>query len=236
MKIVEFRNCANMVVEFQDNHKYRVPATYGNFKNGCITNPYDRTLYGVGYVGVGKYNNPTSKSGNERSYNTWMAMHERCYTKYDKLSNYTYYDCEVCSDWQNYQTFTEWYHNNYYEVGEGRIHLDKDIIKPGNTIYCPEYCMFIPQRINMLFLNKPNKRGLPNGIRYDGKKYHAKYNHVDIGAYNTLIEAYNEYAKAKERKIKLVAEEYKNIIPHNVYSVLINYKCLIENDKNYMAS
>ena len=29
--------------------------TYSNFKSGVIKNPYDKTVFGVGYVGVGEY-------------------------------------------------------------------------------------------------------------------------------------------------------------------------------------
>ena len=40
---------------------------------------------------------------------------------------------------------------------------------------------------------------------------------------------------AKENKIKEVADEYKEIIPSDVYDTLVNYKVLIENDKNYQG-
>ena len=32
-----------------------------------------------------------------------------------------------------------------------------------------------------------------------------------------------------------VAEEYKDIIPLEVYEALLNYRVLLENDKNYVA-
>lgn len=88
----------------------------------------------------------------------------------------------------------------------------------------------------MLFSNKPNDRGLPNGIRKtDNGKYSAKYGGKDIGTYSTLEEAYAEYAKVKEKRIREVADEYKNIIPEKVYKALYDYKVRIENDKNYVA-
>ena len=97
--------------------------------------------------------------------------------------------------------------------------------------------MLVPQRINMLFSNKPNKRGLPNGMyhSYSGK-YRVKYGGKELGVYPTLEEAYSVYANAKENKIKEVADEYKEIIPSDVYDVLVNYKVLIENDKNYQCN
>ncbi|SOY32484.1 hypothetical protein AMURIS_05249 [Acetatifactor muris] len=87
----------------------------------------------------------------------------------------------------------------------------------------------------MLFLNKPNKRGLPNGIRKAYGKYLAKYNNEELGSYKALEAAYNMYATKKEENIKQIADEYKELIPEKLYFALYNYKVKIENDKNYVA-
>ena len=91
--------------------------------------------------------------------------------------------------WHNYQNFAQWFNENRYDV-EGRLHIDKDILYPGNKIYCPDTCLLVPQRINMLFLNKPNKRGLPNGIIKSSDRYLVKYCGVEYGYENTLEEAF----------------------------------------------
>ena len=67
-------------------------------------------------------------------------------------------------------------------------------------------------------------------------RYLAKYNEKELGNYPTLEEAYSVYANAKENKIKEIADEYKEIIPSDVYDTLVNYKVLIENDKNYQGN
>ena len=121
-----------------------------------------------------------------------------------------------------------------YET-EGRLHLDKDIKYPGNTVYSPQTCILTPQKINMLFMNKPNKRGLPNGIIERPNGYLARYNGKDYGVHKTLNEAYLRYATEKGKAIKSIADEYKDIIPQNVYEVLLNYKVDIRNDKNYVV-
>ena len=85
----------------------------------------------------------------------------------------------------------------------------------------------------MLFTNKPNSNGLPNGIVKINNGYKATYNTKKLGIFENLKDAYEAYAKEKEHYIKEIAEEYKNIIPQNVYEALLNYKVRIENDKNY---
>ena len=118
----------------------------------------------------------------------------------------------------------------------GRLHIDKDIKYPGNKLYSPYHCLLVPQRINMLFSNKPNKRGLPNGIVKYKEGYLAKYAGKDLGKYPTLEEAYSIYSNAKKDVIITIANEYKNQIPEEVYTALLNYEVRIENDKNYIVA
>ena len=69
MKIVEYNGWGNIVVEFQDEHKYRKNTTYSNFKTGCIKNPYDKTVYGIAWIGEGKYlAKENGKSLNQNDY------------------------------------------------------------------------------------------------------------------------------------------------------------------------
>lgn len=231
MKIIAYRKSSDIDIEFLDDFHYvKYHNNYHNFKAGQVKNPYDRDLYGVGYIGVGKYtafeNGQTSPQ-----YRAWSGMIERCYTFTYKYPAYR--QCIVCDEWHNYQTFAKWFDENKYTV-EGRLHLDKDILFPESCIYSPETCLLVPQRINMLFMNKPNNRGLPNGIRKTlSGKYGAKYSGTELGTYNTLEEAYSVYAREKEKVIKRVADEYINIIPKKVYNALYVYKVDIKNDKNY---
>lgn len=161
-------------------------------------------------------------------------MLSRCYV--DKEGQPAYYNKRiVCNEWLNFQMFCDWHKNNLYCVNE-RLHVDKDILYPGNNLYSPDTCLLVPQRINMLFVNKPNKRGLPNGISKTKYGYSAKYNQIELGIFDTVEEAFSYYAKAKEEKIREVTEEYKNIIPKKVYDALFKYKVSIEYDKNYKVS
>ena len=164
MKIIAYRNNNDIDIQFQDEFYYiKEYQTYSNFKTGGIKNPYDRTTYKVGYLGDGIY---MAKENNKivEGYRVWHDIMRRCYSEHSKDRFPAYYHiCTVSEEWHNYQNFAKWFNDNKYEVNE-RLHIDKDILCPGNKKYCEEMCMLVPQRINMLFANKPNKRGLPNGI------------------------------------------------------------------------
>ena len=235
MKIIAARSCSDIDVQFLDEHNFiRKGCAYVNFKKGNILNPYDKTAYGVGYLGVGKYktvetDNPHKSTHVDRA---WRNMLRRCY--YEKTSDEfrTYYGiCTVCEDWFDFQKFAEWYYSNEYHVDE-RLHIDKDILYPGNKVYSPETCLLVPQRINMLFVNKPNSRGLPNGITKVKNEYEVKYNAIKIGKYGTLKDACEAYEKQKDKTIKEIALEYINIIPSKVYEALMNYHTDMNYDKN----
>lgn len=236
MKIINCKNKSDIDVEFQDDYRHLVEHTlYVNFKKGQIKNPYDRNVYGVGYIGVGKHHTG-SPENHTLSYVTWFGMIRRCYSEKKKEKFPAYYGiCTICDAWCNYQNFAEWFDENYYNVDE-RLHIDKDILFANNKEYAPDKCLLVPQRINMLFMNKPNKRGLPNGIHMSPSgKYRANYNHKNLGTYDCLSDAYGMYAKEKELSIMNIAEEYKNLIPERLYYALLNYKVEITNDRNYIA-
>ena len=56
MKIVAYRNSEDIDVQFQDKFYYiKEHQTYSNFKSGAIKNPYDKTVFNVGYLGVGRH-------------------------------------------------------------------------------------------------------------------------------------------------------------------------------------
>lgn len=236
MKIIAHRSNGDIDVEFLDTHHYVFEhAQYQNFKTGGIKNPYDKTVYGKGYIGEGKYVGWVNGNHTEE-YEIWKGILKRCYSESQKDVFNSYFNIsEVCDEWLNFQNFAEWYHTHKYKC-DGRLHIDKDIKYPGNKLYSPYHCLLTPQRINMLFSNKPNKRGLPNGIsRTNSGKYSAKYAGKDIGTYSTLEEAYSVYADVKKKAIITVANEYKDKIPEELYNALLNYEVRIENDKNYVA-
>ena len=237
MKIIEYNAYNDIWIEFQDRYKTKIHTTYYIFKNGSIKNPYHKTSYGVGYLGVGKYK--CKKNGKiTKCYKTWSHMLERCYDPYRLNEFPTYIDCYVCEEWHNFQNFAKWYEENYYEVKEERMNLDKDILIKGNKIYSPETCIFVPQRINILFTKSDKTRGeYPIGIHkysnnkirvlcsiYDGEKGKKVKIHLGCFSLNEILQAFTCYKNFKENYIKQVADEYKDLIPIKLYNALYNYQ------------
>lgn len=237
MKIIAYRSSSDIDVEFLDSHHYiKKNVTYSNFIRGTILNPFDPNTHGIGYTGDGDYLS-VDDGKTDTVYIAWTAMLERCYgfnapKKYSAYCGVT----TVCEEWLNFQNFAQWYEDNKYET-DGRLHLDKDIKYPGNKVYSPYHCLLVPQRINMLFTNKPNNRGLPNGIhKTKSGRYRAEYNTNRLGTYDTVKEAYAVYSKAKKDTIIQIANEYKDKIPNELYEALLDYEVRIENDKNWCAA
>jgi len=224
MKIVEYRNQMDITIEFQDEHRVQRNTTYRNFKIGQIKNPYDKSAMGIGYAGEGEHLTIINHK-NTLAYRVWSDILLRCYREELRSEHLAYKDCTVCDEWLNFQTFAKWYDDNYYKIDGERMHIDKDILFKGNTIYTPARCLIVPQKINMLFLTKAKTidPDLPNTIYRCKTGYNANYNGKSLGVYKTVEEAIEAHENAKIERIKQIAEEYKNKIPLKAYEALINY-------------
>jgi hypothetical protein len=225
MKVVEYENCANIVVEFQDEHKYRTPATYNNFKRGTLKNPYDRALYGVGYLGEGKYT--CHENGVlTNHYVAWASILCRCYYEKNRHLNSSYEGCGTIKEWHNLQYFSEWYYDNIYDVGNGeRMHVDKDILFNGNKLYSPDTCIIVPQKINILFHTKEKKRDpdLPNAIHRCKTGYQSFYNGKSLGVFNSVESAVKAHDDTMRIHIKQLVDGYGTKLPDKVRNVLLNW-------------
>ena len=99
MKIIKFINNSDMDVQFLDEYGFiKKHVKYTAFKKGQIKNPYDKTVCGIGCLGVGKYKCKRDNEDNlSEVYETWMGMLRRCY--FDDTKFPAYYDrCIVCDE------------------------------------------------------------------------------------------------------------------------------------------
>ena len=72
MTIIKYTNAKNILVEFED--KTTTITNYYNFQIGEVKNPYDKTIYKIGYLGK---KNITKQ--NKYYYNIWCNVLCRCY-------------------------------------------------------------------------------------------------------------------------------------------------------------
>lgn len=186
-------------------------------------------VYGVGYSStqVGHYSNPTDKC-----FLAWRNMLKRCYSNEEKYKNYRDQGISVCDEWFDFDVFEKWFNRNYYEVNDEVMNLDKDILKHGNKVYCPEYCIFVPQTINSIFIRSANRRGdLPIGVHRDRKgKYISScsvYSKNIKSKHSDLISAFEKYKQVKESYIKEIAMKYRNVIPEQLYNAMMMFEVRI---------
>ena len=189
------------------------------------------SLYGVGFIGVGKYKSYDSPKKLSKSYVVWTDMLKRGYDDNYKQNHPTYKDVTVCKEWHNFQNFAEWFYNNYNpDIMKGWC-LDKGTISPDCKIYSPETCCFVPQEINKLFTYGRLNKGLyPIGVNFSkqNRKFASKikkYNKTFyLGYFLTPEEAFEKYKEAKEQHIKEVADKWRDLIGDKIYKILITYK------------
>jgi len=95
-------------------------------------------------------------------YQRWRTMLGRAYSPAVHAIRPTYKNVTVCDDWLSFTNFRLWMVDQDWSDKE----LDKDIIEPGNTVYCPDKCCFVSGALNSLLhknegLNSAYPRGGP---------------------------------------------------------------------------
>lgn len=237
MKVVEYIDNRNVIVEFQDEFHEQVKSTWNNFKKGNIKNHYAPFVCGVGIVGT---KCPVTIDGKAtKEYVSWSSMITRCFTKsFVNGENYyyKYEDVEICNEWLCYEKYYEWLHSQenfdkWILMDKGAV--DKDIIVKGNKIYSPETCCLVPNYINALFLKSDRTRGkYPIGVTYKTRdnvfEVQCRLNGKEtyLGRRSTPEQGFLLYKEYKESYIKQVAqEEYdKGNITKRCYDAMINYE------------
>lgn len=138
-------------------------------KCGSFKNPMKPNVYGVGFIGQGKY---LSSHKGEKSigYTKWNSMIKRCYDETDVgFSHYGGRGVTVCNDWHNYQNFADWFYT--HSIHQRRMTLDKDLkCKGKGLIYSKDNCCMIPDKINGKLST------LDSGSIYKRNYYECAYN------------------------------------------------------------
>ena len=237
MIIIGYRKAIDIDVYFPE-YNWKVKTTYNNFLNGDLKCPYETRTYGVGFLGEGEYKPITNKK-KSLAYKYWIQMLERNYSEDFQNKHPNYLKCIVCDEWLNFQNFAEWFYDNYYECNNEIMCLDKDILCKGNKIYSPENCLFVPKRINNLFvkmLNSSDRNGLMGTKPLNNGKYIWQCSYInELGEYKRATgtcdsekEAFEAYKTFKENYIKQVADEYYDLIPRELWKAMWEYEIEID--------
>lgn len=227
--VVEYTNNRDVKVKFL-SPSYITKCNLEDLKKGKVSNPLHPTLYGKGYIGVGKYS-----SSNKEAYSLWLGIFKRVYDLEYHKRQPTYSSVTICKEWHNFQNFAEWcYSQPFFNAKDDRgnpYQLDKDFLSSENKVYSSETCCFIPSCINKLL--KPTQRAkgaFPTGVclnKNAGKflSYMDKFGkRVYLGYYQTCEEALKVYSREKELYVKEVAEMWKGRIDEKIYNILIDWK------------
>ena len=230
-KIVKYNNKKNVEIQFSKTG-YETTVELGNIKKGEVKDLYSPSVHGVGILGT-KY--PPSINGvRTKEYTLWCSMLQRCYSDVLKKRCPTYEGCEVSDKFLYYEYFYEWCHSQIGFDNEG-WHLDKDLLIKGGKVYSESTCVFLPPEINSLLVkctasrgdhligvywNKTNKAFRATVSKNKGKREH-------LGYFNTELEAFNAYKKAKESFVKEQADKWKGKIDDRAYEALMNYEAEI---------
>lgn len=180
----------------------------------------------------GKGNSRNQSDTTDPCFRTWRNMLKRCYSTEEKYEEYRRQGVSVCDEWLDFDVFKKWYKRNFYQVDSEEMQLDKDVLKHGNLIYCPEYCVFVPKSINMLFVRNKNARTeLPIGVYKFKDKYRSSCSVFGKNVrkdFKDPISAFEEYKRVKEKYVKFMAEKYRNKIPENLYNAMMMFEVKID--------
>jgi hypothetical protein len=159
-------------------------------------------------------------------YRQWGNMMNRAYGA--KLE--TRGICTVCPIWHDYQEYARWYYEQPY-ADYPDAELDKDILRPKNTVYCPEYCSIVPAIMNRIFRDTRRVRGvLPIGVYIapsgEGVIVRLSKHGVlhYVGRYVCITQAYKAYQKHHRAYCSELADMYEGKVDNRVVERLRRYK------------
>lgn len=158
VKVIEYKNNKNIIIEFQDEFKAIKKTNLGNLLKGKIKNPYSKSVYGIGRIGNVKNVN------NNILYHRWKRMISRCYNKKDPIY-YLYGEkgIKVSNEWlifENYEKDIKQM-KNFDKIKEG-WHIDKDL--SNSKIYSKETCLIISPTENSLLASSTKKTNNKTGV------------------------------------------------------------------------
>lgn len=152
-------------------------------------------------------------------YATWERMLRRAYQRDWSTRHPSYTGVSVCAEWLHSSIFAGWMSGQIAKEGSEVLHLDKDILLPGNKEYSPTTCAFVPQFLNMsLNICERGSGSMPKGVRSstlkDGEtryswRVKAASGKLGKGGLTCKWEAHRAWQLARASVIEQAIEKYK---------------------------
>lgn len=160
--VIDYITNKKVQVMFLDDYKYKMWTTWNHLKNGSLKNPFHKSVYGVGFLGLDENGIPPKTRINgvkTREYQLWASMMERCCNDNYQKAHPTYKNTTVCDRWHCYSTFLQDLpkikdYELWRDNPQQKISLNKDIyyVELGINTDCKEYSLlttrFITNREN----------------------------------------------------------------------------------------
>lgn len=193
-----------------------------------------KLVYGVGF---NDRTRPAWVDGKSvKEYKLWQHMLERCFDEKYRNKYPTYKGCSVSNNFLNYTFFYDWCQE---QIGFGKVDdkgrswcLDKDLLFAGNKLYSEAACVFVPQEINLFFIDSGAIRGnYPVGVCFDKKvgKFKASCSvngkQQALGYFNTHEEAFVAYKAFKESLCKQLALKWQSEIDTRLFNTMMKWEC-----------
>lgn len=142
------------------------------------------------------------------AYVNWANILQRCEVggEYQKKQP-TYKEVTVCQSWAKFSSFSMWWREHQVDGWQ----LDKDLLVPGNKVYSPETCIFVPSWLNSFTADCKASRGSTRiGVHFHNRDKvfqanisspHTKkleylgYFSTEASAYNTWLSRKLQYAE-----------------------------------------
>ena len=192
----------------------------------------NKLVYGKGFNDKTRPANVDGKMVKE--YKLWESMLRRCFSEKYQTRQPTYKDCNVSNNFLNYSYFYEWCQE---QIGFGKVDekgrswcLDKDLLFVDNKTYSETTCVFVPNEINVFFIDCGATRGeYPTGVCFhkarDKFMAYCKVNGKQqyLGLFNTAQEAFNVYKPFKEALCKQLALKWESEIDSRLFNTMMNW-------------
>lgn len=173
----------------------------------------NRLVFGVGVNDSTKevqYVTPGGKKVMCPYYQTWTAMLRRCYSSKSHQDRPSYQHCSVDAAWHSFTAFRDWMKQQTWQG----MHLDKDLLVPGNTCYSHLTCVFVTPEVNAFLLSRERGRGLwPIGVVQTSKSstFMARISiggkNKHLGNFPTPEQAHQAWRAAKHQQALVLAAQ-----------------------------